>query len=458
MNWQKTLERYRNNPVAFVKEALKAKPVQWQAEALKAFAEHDRIAIRSGHGVGKTSLIAWLAIYFLFTRYPAKIGCIAPSASQMENALWPEIKIWARRLPPGLRELIEVTADKVTLVPAPESFAAKRVARKEQPEALQGLHAKHMLILMDEASGIDEIVFQVGEGAMSTPGAKTVMTGNPTRASGYFFNAFHRARRHWWTKKVPSWEVEKAPYYNPELINYYKDNYGEDSNVFRVRIAAEFPKADDDAVIPLELVEAAVTRDVRPTGAVIWGLDVARFGDDRTALCKRHGNAVLSIQAWRNLDNMQVAGRIYDEWRDIETRPEQILIDSIGYGAGVVDRLREMGLPARGVNVSESPAAADQYMRLRDELWFRAREWFEERDCKIPDDDAFIAELTTVKFHPPTSAGKTKVFSKQEIKKLGMPSPDLAESFLMSLAVRGRPGVWNRPIDYPRGHISNAVV
>lgn len=455
----RTLKRWRATPELFVRQCFRVEPVQWQEEALKALVKNDRLAIRSGHGVGKSAYLAWVILWFLLTRYPAKVACTAPSSHQLEDVLWAEIARWHRRMPEGVRELLEVGKDNVTLAAAPkESFAVARTARKDSPEAFQGFHSDNMLFVVDEASGVDDIIFEVGEGAMSTPGAMTVMTGNPTRATGYFHAAFHRMRHRWWTRRVSTEEVE-GPHVAKTMVEDYAEKYGRDSNVFRVRVMGEFPTADEDAIIPLELIESAVHRDVNPTGNYVWGVDVARFGDDRTALCKRRGNVILEpVKSWRQKDNMQVAGLVVQEWSVAEHRPDWIMVDSIGYGAGVVDRLKEMGLPARGVNVAESPSVGDQYMRLRDELWFRMREWFEGRDVRIPDDDMLIAEMSAMRFHPPTSAGKTKVWSKQEIKKAGLPSPDLAEAFLMTLAAPARPGVWGNKIEYGRNHVSYGVI
>ena len=214
--------------------------------------------------------------------------------------------------------------------------------------------------------------------------------------------------------------------------------YGQESNIYRVRVLGEFPEADDDVVIPLHLLESAVTRDVDAVENVmpVWGLDVARFGDDRTALCKRQGNVLSEpIKSWRNKDLMEICGIILTEYESTpyQERPGEILVDSIGLGAGVVDRLTEMefGPNIRGINVAESPALGQRFGRLRDELWFKAREWLEARDVNMPQDDALISELSSVRFKY-LSSGKLKVESKDEMKRRGQKSPDLADSFVLT--------------------------
>lgn len=130
---------------------------------------------------------------------------------------------------------------------------------------------------------------------------------------------------------------------------------------------------------------------------------------------------------------MQTAGMVFDGWLEAAERPEEILVDVIGLGAGVVDRLRELGAPVRGVNVGESAAFSERYARRRDELWFMAREWFDRRDCRIPEDPELIRELTAVKYAY-QSNGKLKVESKDDMRARGMKSPDVADAFVLTFA------------------------
>lgn len=416
-------------------QCLGATPEPWQAQALQDIADNDRIAIRSGHGVGKSTLLAWTILWWHTTRFPAKTPCTAPTAHQLEDILWAELAKWHRQMQQPFRDWFECKSDRFELKSAPdESFAVARTARKENPEAFQGFHSDNLLFIADEASGIDEIIFEVGQGAMSTKGAKAILTGNPTKISGYFYDCFHKARERWTRRTVSSENVERARGHIEDI----SVRYGKDSNAYRVRVLGEFPTAEDETVIGLDLVEAACERQVVASEAfrVVWGLDVARFGDDRTALAKRRGNVLLEpIKFWRQKDTMQVSGLIKSEfegtWKD--ERPSEILIDVIGLGAGVVDRLTELGLPVRGINVAEQPAAKERYMRLRDELWFRGREWFQARDCKIPRDEALIAELTAPTYSI-SSGGKIIVEPKDELKKRGYSSPDLADCFLLTFA------------------------
>jgi phage terminase large subunit len=451
----KRLEIWYDDPVKFVKEALGVVPEPWQARTMRQIQNNDRIAVKSGHGVGKSALLAWIILWWLLTRFPSKVACTAPTSHQLDDVLWGEIAKWYRMLPDGLRVLLTVTSDKVFLNAAPqESYAVARTARKEKPEAFQGFHSSNMLFIVDEASGVDPIIFEVGEGAMSTAGAKTLLTGNPTRTSGYFYDVFNKMKKWWVTSTVSCSESSQA---TDIYVQQMADKWGTESNVYAVRVLGEFPKDDDDAVIPRALLHSAVDRDIiiHPSEPVIWGLDVARFGSDKTALCIRKGRSMPNpIETWQGKDTMQVAGIIkgkYDKVLRFDTeRPIAIMVDSIGIGAGVVDRLREMGLPVRGVNVAESASVDTLYARLRDELWFRAKDYFEGKDVTMCADDDLIEELASVKFAY-TSLGKLKAESKDEMKKRGLPSPDLADAFCLTLAHNNMPGnnTWNSKLVYP---------
>ena len=432
------LVRIHDDPVFFVEHIIGATPQKWQAEALMAIAENDRVSVKSGHGVGKTAFQSWLTLWWLFSHYPCKVAITANTAHQLSDVLWTEIDKWARQLPEGFKNLLEFKSDKISLKGASDSFAVARTSRKENPEALQGFHSENMLFLVEEASGVPDVVFQVAEGALSTKGAKTVMCGNPTRSDGFFYESFHSMRHMWHNITVSCHDGE---YVSEEFLDGMKQKYGEDSNVYRVRVLGEFPTQSDDVLVPLYIVEEATRREIvpSPTTPVIWGLDVARFGGDRSALAKRHGQVLLEpIKTWQNKDLMELAGIILTEYEacNYASRPNAIYIDAIGLGAGLADRLRELDLPAVAVSVSETASLKDRFGRLRDELFWTAREWFEGRDVFIPEDDTLIQEITSIRYKY-LSTGKLKVESKDEMKRRGQRSPDVADAFVLTFSEQG---------------------
>ena len=427
--FEEWVERYQNNPVMFVDEVLGVTPDKWQIKFLMAIAKGNRrVSVRSGHGVGKSTASAWAMLWYFMTRSPVKVVVTAPTSSQLFDAMFAELKRWVLQMPQPLQDLVTVKQDRIVFNAAPdEMFISARTSRAEQPEALQGIHSDNVMLVADEASGVPEQVFEAAAGSMSGHNAVTLLLGNPTRSSGFFYDTHNRLSSEWVTFRV---SCEDSPRVSTEYISEMASRYGEESNAYRIRVLGEFPRSDDDTIISMELIEAAKNRDVAPTqyAPMIWGLDVARFGSDSSSLTKRKGNTVTEAsRVWRNLDLMQLTGAVVAEYeaQKQEDKPESIMVDSIGLGAGVVDRLKELGLPAVGINVSESPSFSPNqtYANLKAELWYKAKAWFEKRDCRIPDDSRLTAELATVRYTF-SSTGKTRVESKEDIKKRGLKSPD----------------------------------
>lgn len=440
------VQAYRDDPVGFVEIVLGATPDPWQREVLRAVATGERrISIRAGHGVGKSSCCAWLLIWHMVTRYPQKAICTAPTAGQLFDALFSEVKYWINRLPDPIKALFDMTSDKVTLKAAPEaSFISARTSSADRPEALAGIHSEHVLLIVDEASAVPEPVFESAAGSMSGDNACTILIGNPTRNSGMFFNTHHGLAHGWRTFHVSCLD---SPRVSSDFVDQIRTTYGPDSNAYKIRVLGEFALRDDDTLISADLVDSAMARDVvlDEKEPLVYGLDVARFGDDRSVLCKRRGSVVLEFKSWQGLDLMQLTGAIVNEAN--MDKPAEIMVDSIGLGAGVADRLRELGLVARDVNVSEASSVLNsQAAKLRDELWLQVKDWLNARACKLPKMDELRQELVAPTYTF-TSNGKIKVEGKAEMKRRGMRSPDLADALGLTFAstaakVGGRGAKW----------------
>jgi phage terminase large subunit len=382
-----------------------------------------------------------------------------------------EVLKWFGRLPAPLQSLYEAKKNRIELREAPdESFFSARTAREENPEALQGIHSDHVLLIADEASGVPEAIYEAAVGSMSGHSATTVLASNPVRTSGLFFDTHNRLKHQWFTVHVSAFDSSRV---SEDFVREVAETYGERSNAYRIRVLGEFPLADADTIIPYELLESARLRDivVRPDLREVWGLDVARFGDDSNALVRRNKLAVLpDIRVWSGADLMQTAGKVKALYDSLEPsrRPDEILVDVIGLGAGVVDRLRELSLPVRGVNVSETASMSEQYRNLRTELWFKAKEWLQARDRALPRctdacarncvHEQLVAELALLRFGY-TSTGKLAAEAKSEVKKRGFDSPNIADAFCLTFA--GEPAAllhgsknantnwgsnWSRPI------------
>jgi len=259
---------YKNNPVRFVQEVLGVTPDPWQAEFLMHIAKGNRrISVRSGHGVGKSTAGAWAMLWYLHLRFPVKIVVTAPTSSQLYDALFAELKRWIKAMPQLLQDQLEVKQDRIEVKDAAtEAFISARTSRAEQPEALQGVHSDNVMLVGDEASGIPEQVFEAAGGSMSGHNAVTLLLGNPVRSSGFFYDTHNRLADDWVTMKVA---CADSPQVSEAYIEEMKARYGEESNAYRIRVLGEFPRSDDDTVIPMELLEMA-SGMLRPASTPGW--------------------------------------------------------------------------------------------------------------------------------------------------------------------------------------------
>lgn len=434
---EQVLKKFRDEPVAFVKEILQVTPDEWQAEALNALANNSRVAIRSGHGVGKTALESWTVCWFLFTRPFCKVPCTAPTQQQLYKILWSEISKWLKRSP-LLTELFEWKKTEVRFRGAPERWlAVARTAAK--PENLAGFHEEHLLFILDEASGIDDGIFEAVEGALTTSDAKLLICGNPTRNSGFFKRAFFEDRELYYTIKKSSADSGRV---SNEYCRRLIKQYGDDSDVVRVRVYGEFPKAEADGLIALELVEAAMSREPVHLGELVIGVDVARFGNDETVIQPRIGNTALAFENYRKADTMTTVGRIVHKATELMKKfslnHARINVDDDGVGGGVTDRLREVlhekNLSVEVVGCHNGGKARDShYANWASESWFALRDRFASGEIILPRDDELTAQLTTRKYLL-TSNDKLILEDKKTYKKRSGRSPDRADALVLAFA------------------------
>lgn len=462
-------DRYASNAALFVEEVLgmdgrdefhTIDPEQRQILDWVSAGER-RISVRSGHGVGKTCALAWVIVWHNVCRFPQRVVATAPTGGQLFGALAKETNIWLKKLPPALYDLFDVKSESFVLKADPDDSNTEfRTSRAETPEALAGVHAETgwVLLIADEASGVPDAVFEAASGSMSARNATTILAGNPVRLTGLFHDTHTKLGSHWKTLSI---SCEGHRRVSPDFIEDMARRYGRDSNAYRVRVLGEFPKSDDDAIIPRDLMEAALYRDVKAVPVKpIWGCDPGGGGKggDPTALAKRQGNVLVEpVIQWVLADPMESAGRIKQEWDRtlISDRPSEILIDSIGVGAGMATRLRELGLPARSINVSETPAMREQYLNLKAELWVEhCQMWFRARDCNLAGDKDLGEELCAHNHGQPSSSGRAKVEEKKHTRKRLGRSPNRADAFVLTFAsesvsvLMGAVGstAWNEPL------------
>jgi phage terminase large subunit len=462
------VSRYRYDAVAYVREVLGENPFPWQAEVLEAYSREvgweTLMSIVSGHRVGKTKLLSWLISHHAAFRFPQKTVVTAATEGQLFRALVPEVKACISRMPEHVRDLFDVRVESIKLRAAPDlSFVTFTASSESNPEALAGAHSEgSVMIVVDEASGVPDVIFEAAGGSLAGENTRMILTGNPVRRNGYFFRTHHELARSPGNDGPGTWRTWHVSSKNnsnvsQDWVKAKALEYGENSNAYRVRVLGEFPISEDDTIISYEVVKAATERTITiaPNTYIVWGLDVAYSGDDRTVLVKRQGKIVKEEPiCWWKLEPMQIVGRVKNEWDNTaeKLRPRAIYIDTIIWGMGVYSRLRELGLPVVSVNVSERPAMRSaKYKNLRTELWWRMREWFEARDCQIPMLRDFVEELSAQTYKITESNGTVLATEKKLIKKELGRSPDLADALMLTFCDNA--GImldsnrnWNEPI------------
>jgi phage terminase large subunit len=443
-------EKYKFRPVEFVEDLLLhdfneerkkngEEPFviqKWQKEVLVDIANGvRRISIRAGHGVGKSAVCSWAAVHQMVCYRVQKCIMTAPTAGQLFDALFPEVRFWMKKLPPTVLQFFELYSDHIDSRLDPDgSFMSARTSSSEKPEAMQGIHSPgRVLLICDEASGIDEAVYEAAAGSMSGHNACTLLISNPTRNQGLFHKSHHSLKNNG-SYRCYHVSCIGNPLASHDFIQQIIDTYGEGSNAYRVRVLGEFPAKDDDTLIASDLVDAAMIRDVvlNPQEPLRYGVDVARFGDDRTVLCKRRGNIVIEFIAWEGMDTVESTGIVHSH-AQID-KPDMILVDAIGVGAGVADNLRALGYNVRDVNVSETAALNPQAHMLRDELWIAVRDWLNTRAVKLPRDERLKEELVAPTYDFTKGKAKLIVESKRDVKKRLKRSPDFADALCMTFA------------------------
>lgn len=449
---------YASHPVEFVEDIIGAIPDSEQRKLLKSIAENRMTTVRSGHGIGKSTVEAWAIIWFMLTRPFPKIPCTAPTQHQLYDILWAEVSKWIRNSKVLQKELIW-TKEKLYMRGYPEEwFAVARTASK--PDALQGFHAENVLYIIDEASGVDDSIFEPVLGALSTPGSRLLMCGNPTQLSGFFYDSHNKNRASYKAFHIDGRNSSRV---SKEFVQTIINMYGEDSDVFRVRVAGEFPLQEDDIFIPLPLLEASVMTEPKNNknpSFIHIGCDVARFGDDKTVIGYNVDGKITFYKKRRGQDLMKTADDIVMLGEELSriykfngTIP--VKIDDGGVGGGVVDRLRQIkrNSPARFTWMDIHPVKFGQ--RIKHKYCYDSTTYmmmivkkllqpFDENGNKkpvelvLPDDNDLIAQLSGRKYFL-TDDSKIRIESKEAMKKRGHPSPDEADCVLL-LCLPVKPG------------------
>lgn len=389
-----------------------------------------KIAIRSGHGVGKTRMMAAAGLWQIFLHANAKTAATAPSASQLRDVLMSEMAMLVANSKPWIKDQFDPTTMRVTLKGREATnFISARTAKPNDPTALQGFHSENMAFLIDEAFGVSDKVFEVARGSLSTPGARVMLAGNPTKTSGYGFNAFHKNKHLFACFKLSCLDSKMV---SKEFVDEMIQEYGEDSDVYKVRVLGEFPSASINQLISRELAEMAALRKLLEHqysfAPVVLGVDPAWEGDDRSTIVMRQGLHSRVLGCYRQIDNIRLGGLVNQFWH--EYKADAVFID-VGWGAGVIDFLRAIGREPIPVNFG-GKALKLEYADKRTEMWCEGKKWLQDGG-QIHNDEALVEDMIgpEIYFLP---NGKKKLESKKLMKARGLPSPDLADGLFLTFA------------------------
>lgn len=393
------------------------------------------LAVASGHGVGKSALVAWIVLWFISTRENPQIVVTAGTQEQLRSKTWRELAKWHRLAINA--HWFKWTATRLHHTEAPDTWFASAIPwSANNPESFAGTHEKHVLVIFDEASQIDNIIWETTEGAMTTPGAIWIVFGNPTRNTGRFAECWGRFKHRWQTWQVDSRKAKKA---NLAQLEQWVEDYGEDSDFVRVRVRGVFPRAGSAQYISLELVSQAMKRKAidYTQFARVMSLDVARHGDDQSVFCRRQGKHVWPLERLRVANTMALADIAAE--RIEQFKPDAFFIDATGMGWAVVDRLGQMnyGQIVIPVQTGENAIELAKYFNRRAELYGRTKKWLEEGGC-LPFDNELEADLIGPEYGYDANH-RVQLEKKEDMKKRGLASPDSADALALTFASPVKP-------------------
>lgn len=427
------IEKWKTNLPLFVRKALRKEPTPQQEKILLAFQEPNaKVAVKAGHGVGKTATMAWCAIWATLLFKDSKSAATAPSATQLKDVLMAEIGKTLQEGHPWVKEQFEYSSMRLAVKGLESTqFLTARTARPESPDALQGLHATNMSFFIDEAFGVADSIFEVARGALSTEGSRVLMCGNPTATTGYAFEAFHKNEYLWQTFTL---SCAESPLVSKTYLQEMASEYGgTDNDVYRVRVLGEFPKQSIAQLISRETAEKAtkalvLTHQVAHAPTII-GVDVAWEGDDRSCVYLRRGLYSKMLGCYRQIDNMKLGGLI-NQWWD-EHQADGVFID-VGWGTGVIDYLRSLGRNPTPVNFGGSALNDIEYANKRTEMWCELRNWLESGGM-IEKNEELIRDLIAPEYSFQPS-GRKMLEQKKMMKKRGLSSPDIGDALALTFA------------------------
>jgi len=448
---------YRTEPGRFAREVLgitsatrRSDRSPYQDDILAAVLTSPRTAIVSGHGVGKTLALACLALWWLLSRPFSRVILCAPQLTrQVRHVLFGEVRKLVRLARQRGHDLpVEVFADRITVTGHGPEWSALGIPATE-PDRIEGQHAEGgLLLLLDETKGIPQDTVDALMGALTSgEDSRLVVASTPGGCAGPFYRAVTDPRGRWTVHRIPSTDSSLV---SPQWVRDRREEWGEESPLYRSRVLGEFADAGDGTLYPLALLEAASVRQLVTEGDPLSvGVDVARsLGGDLNCVAVAQGGRLLRVVTWRSPDLMATVNRVLAEVTTLPARPSRVVVDETGVGAGVADRLKQLGLPVVGFAFGGSASDPSRFKNRRAELFFSLRERLEQGECGLLDEDDLLADLAGLVYHF-DPAGRIVLDSKDELRRRLGRSPDRADAVALAL---GRSERALPPLQ--RGHFS----
>jgi hypothetical protein len=424
-------------------------PRKWQADVLGDIRDHlqnDETrfqplceAVASGHGIGKSALIGQIIVWALSTCEDCKVLITANTKPQLKTKTQPEVAKWFRLAINSHWWNIATESIRVKGKKHEQTWRADFVTWSvSNTEAFAGLHnkGKRIVVIYDEAAGIDDAVWEVTLGALTDENTEIIWIafGNPTRNTGYFRKVFGALKHRWKTRQIDSRTVEGT---NKAYLQQIIDDEGEDSDIARIRVRGEFPRASWNQFISSE--DVAKCRKYKAEGyesqAKVLSLDVARFGDDSNKVYLRQGRKAEKVGSWHGVDTVQTAHRFIELIN--HHKPDASIIDGDGLGAGVVDTVRNAGYKVLEFHGGNEPIDPKKYYNRRAEAWGLMRDML-KAGMEIPDEPEVEDDLTGTEYGF-TNTGQIILEKKEHMKARGLKSPDNGDALAMTFSVRVAP-------------------
>lgn len=420
--------------------ANKSGPDHWQVlclneigKAVRAGQDNVLMAVRSGHGIGKTALISWVIKWFIATRPKCRGVVTANTKTQLSTKTWREVAKWHSISED--KEFFEYQATTYRAKSARDDWVIDATPWSEhRAEAFAGMHADEVLVVFDEASLVADKIWETVEGALTTRGLWLVC-GNPTRKDGRFAQCFTKFRHRWIRMSVDSRDCRMT---NKARIATWAEDWGIDSDFFKVRVRGLPPSSSSLQLISDAVVDAAMSRKLErahiPLSVpLLMGIDVGRQGDDESVFTFRRGRILYDeIVRLRIPDTMGVASQAA-MWIN-RINPDTVFVDATGLGAGVYDRLVQLQYGHKCIEVHNGSKAQDSkvYENKRIENWVRMRDW--AKTAMMPNNPDLREELIGPEFGFSARTNRMLLESKEDMKARGLPSPNIADSLSITFS------------------------